>query len=292
MTTTISRPYRLPNGLEVEQLCPDNTLIAYREIFVDEIYRRSVEPLRDGDVVLDVGANIGLFTLYLNSLGKRLTVHCFEPIPATFAALEANVARHDRLGATLHEAGAANRSGTAEFTFYPKTSTSSSMYPDETPEMHAESNAYIASEIHRRSWGLTRWLPERFVAAGAERIRRNFQRAVRMPCRLVRLSDVIRAAGLPRVDLLKVDVEGAEFDCLEGIDPEHWPLVRRAIVEVHGGDGDRDRMERMLADRGLAILRTFRQSPEIFPRYYLIEAARPAAEAQAPHPRPTQETRA
>ena len=292
MTAAKTRPYRLPNGLEVEQLCPANTLIAYQEIFIEEIYRRSVDPLRDGDVVLDVGANVGLFMLYLNTLGKRLTVHCFEPIPVTFAALRANAVRYDRLGATLHEAGAANRNGTAEFTFYPKTSTSSSMYPDETPEMRAESNAYIAAEIHRRAWGLARWLPDRLVAALAERIRRHFQRAVRVPCRLVRLSDVIRAAGLPRVDLLKVDVEGAEFDCLEGLDPEHWPLVRRTIVEVHGGNVDRQRMERLLEDRGLTILRTYQQSPEIFSRHYLIEAARPATEAEAPHPRLIQETHA
>jgi FkbM family methyltransferase len=267
---------RLPMGLDVEQLCVENTMIAYREIFVDRIYGPSVADLADGDVVLDVGANIGLFTLYLNTLAKRLTVHCFEPIPQTFKALQMNMASHDRLAATLHNVGAANRDGVAEFTFYPKTSTSSSMYPDETQEAHDESNAYITSEIHRLSWGLTRFLPSRLMKSWAESVRRDFQRAVRVPCRLVRLSDVIRSAGLTRVDLLKVDVEGAEFDCIEGIDAEHWPLVRRAIVEVHGGATDRDRMERMLIDRGLSINRTFQQSPEIFSRHYLIEASRDA----------------
>lgn len=269
-----ARPLRLPNGLDVEQLCAENTLIAYREIFVDRIYGPSVADLTDGDVVFDVGANIGLFTLYLNTLARRLTVHCFEPIPQTFEALRVNMARHDRLAATLHNVGAANRDGVAEFTFYPKTSTSSSMYPDETQAAHDESNAYITSEIHRVSWGLTRFFPARFMKSWAESLRRDFQRAVRVPCRLVRLSDVIRSAGLTRIDLLKVDVEGAEFDCIAGIDAEHWPLVRRAIVEVHGGATDRDRMERMLVDRGLSINRSFRQSPEIFSRHYLIEASR------------------
>jgi len=265
---------RLPNGLEIDQLCPDNTMIAYQEIFVDEIYRRSVAGLPPNGVVFDVGANVGLFTLFLNTLGLPLTVHCVEPIPTAFAALEANMRRHDRLSATLHNAGAANRPGTTEFTFDPKTSTSSSMYPDETAEAHAESNAFIASEIHRRSFGLTRLLPSRWITAWAERVRQDYQRSHRVTCRLVRLSDIVRAAGLERIDLLKVDVEGAEFDCLEGIDEEHWPLIQRIIIEVHGGADDRVRMERLLERHGLTVERTYQQVPEIFVRHYLIEAAR------------------
>jgi FkbM family methyltransferase len=273
--TSLLSSLRLPNGLEIEQLCPANTMIAYQEIFREKIYRRSVAELRPGSVVFDVGANVGLFTLFLNTLEMPLTVHCFEPIPATFAALEANIRRHDRLAAILHQAGAADRAGTTEFTFYPKTSTSSSMYPDETAEAHAESNAFISSEIHRRSFGLTRWLPARWIAAWAERIRRDFQRSSRVSCRLVRLSDVVREARLDRLDLLKVDVEGAEFDCLEGIDDDHWPLIQRVIIEVHGGAEDRTRMEQLLERRGLTVERTYQQLPDIFSRHYLIEAARP-----------------
>lgn len=270
-------PLRLPNGMDVFQLCPSNTMIAFDEIFRDRIYVPIVESLDDEAVVLDVGANIGLFTLFLNQLGKKLTVHCFEPIPRTFEALKKNIAAHDRLGATLHNAGAADRDGFTQFTFYPKTSTSSSMYPDESPEAHSESNAYIASEMHRITRGWTRMLPRWAIGAIAERIRRNFQRSERVTCRLRRISDVIREAGLKRIDLMKIDVEGAEFDCVRGIDEDHWPLVKRVIIEIHGGEDDKDRMEKLLAERGLAIRRTFQQSPEIFSRHYLIEAVREAS---------------
>lgn len=253
-----TQPLRLPNGLAVEHSCAENTMFAYREIFVDEIYGPTVADLADGDVGLDVGANISLFTLYLNTLRKRLTVDCFEPTPQPFRALEANMARHDRLNAILHNAGAVHHGGIVEFTVYPKTLTSSSQHSDETPEAHDESNASIKSASQRLSRGLPR----------------DVQRAVRVPCGIVPLSDVIRSAGLTRVDLLKVDVKGAEYDCIEGSDAEHWPRVHRAIVKVHGSAADRERMECTLIERKLTINRTFPQSPEIFTRDYPIGAVR------------------
>ena len=38
---------------------------------------------------------------------------------------------------------------------------------------------------------------------------------------------------LRRVDLLKIDVEGAELDVLRGIEAAHWPLIRQVTMEVH-----------------------------------------------------------
>ena len=44
--------------------------------------------LRPGDVVLDIRAHVGFFTLRCaQAVGTRGEVHSFEPIPANFAAL-------------------------------------------------------------------------------------------------------------------------------------------------------------------------------------------------------------
>ncbi len=34
------------------------------------------------------------------------------------------------------------------------------------------------------------------------------------------------------MDLLKVDVEGAELDVLRGVDPQDWARIRQVVVEV------------------------------------------------------------
>lgn len=47
----------------------------------------------EGEVVVDVGANIGLYSYYLSSfVGPSGVVNSLEPVPSTFAILSANVA--------------------------------------------------------------------------------------------------------------------------------------------------------------------------------------------------------
>jgi hypothetical protein len=99
---------------------------------------------------------------------------------------------------------------------------------------------------------------------------------------LLRLSDLIAAHGLERVDLLKIDVEGAEFDAVAGIDAEHWPRIRQVTVEVHEGTAAGEKMEGLLAAAGFATAR-YQQSPVIFPRHWLVYAPRPAPAAPVAH---------
>ncbi len=52
--STVATPLRLPNSFEVHQLCRENTLITYGDIFEDGIYDESTSSLADGDVVSDI----------------------------------------------------------------------------------------------------------------------------------------------------------------------------------------------------------------------------------------------
>lgn len=269
----------LPGGLLFDTLCPENTRIIHEEIFGENVYDSGGLEYADGDTIFDVGANLGLFVLWLNTRLTRARVHCFEPVPQTFAGLERNVARHNRLDVVLHPVGASDRAEEVDFTFYPLTSSSSSRYPLDSPEAHADSRRFIRGELAKLgglrglvaargpSWIVDRW---------AESIRRHYQRPETVRCRLVRLSDVIREQGVDRIDLLKVDVEGAEFEALAGLDDEHWEIVRQAVVEVHGGADAAARMTRLLADRGFRTA-SVQQDPEVFVRHHLIYARRPAS---------------
>lgn len=55
----------LPNGLTVRCLAPAETLHIYREIWEERCYLQEGIAVPTGGTVLDVGANIGLFTLHL-----------------------------------------------------------------------------------------------------------------------------------------------------------------------------------------------------------------------------------
>lgn len=50
--------------------------------------------VRSGDTVLDIGANLGVYTLRLSELvGPTGQVHSFEPVPRTFRLLDHNIRR-------------------------------------------------------------------------------------------------------------------------------------------------------------------------------------------------------
>ncbi|KAG6015088.1 hypothetical protein E4U41_004708, partial [Claviceps citrina] len=92
-----------------------------------------------------------------------------------------------------------------------------------------------------------------------------------------RLSDLLRQtpgfAASPRVDLLKIDVEGAEMDVLRGVDDEHWPLVRNVVLEI--GD-DHAEAAALLEGKGFVVV-TERAAwaPEDL-NVYMIKAGRKA----------------
>ena len=75
---TAIRSIRLPNGDLVYGLNEDDTVMVYRDIFEDDCYRQHGVTIRDGDCILDVGANTGLFILFLNSILSRARVYAFE----------------------------------------------------------------------------------------------------------------------------------------------------------------------------------------------------------------------
>lgn len=53
---------------------------------------------------------------------------------------------------------------------------------------------------------------------------------------LTTISDLIVENRLERIDLLKVDVERAEMQVLEGIHKLHWTKISQVVAEVHGRD--------------------------------------------------------
>src|SRR5580698_10220999 len=64
-------------------------------------FNRLREWVRVGDWVVDIGANVGHYTLELSSLvGRTGRVFAFEPIPETFELLAAHAARCENQNVT------------------------------------------------------------------------------------------------------------------------------------------------------------------------------------------------
>lgn len=242
------RPVRrltLPNGMNVAYQVKPELLQFYDDIFEKQIYTKNGITLREGDCVFDVGANIGMFTVYTAWRWPRTRIFSFEPVPALFEILRDNAAR---AGAevTLFNCALSDHAGTADLTFYPNTSGMSSFYPNEEEE-----RAALRTLIHNE---LTQGKSEvESLLRYEDELVEQRLKSETVTCELRTLSSVIREHGIERIDLLKVDVEKAELDVLAGIEDADWRKIEQAVLEVHDLEGRIEAVTRLFQSHGFAV---------------------------------------
>jgi FkbM family methyltransferase len=79
-------------------LIPKNEVFRVRDIFGGDAYGIPLVYLPSTPLtIIDIGANVGLFALYMKSIHPDSQVHCFEPVPQTLRLLQKNTAPHQRI---------------------------------------------------------------------------------------------------------------------------------------------------------------------------------------------------
>jgi FkbM family methyltransferase len=96
--------YRLQPGVKIRLHCDSELCRLIHCIDFESTERQFVNAfLRPGDIFVDVGANIGLFTLVAaGRVGAEGKVYAFEPTKQTFERLEANVKLNGFTNTSLH----------------------------------------------------------------------------------------------------------------------------------------------------------------------------------------------
>jgi hypothetical protein len=98
-----------------------------------------------------------------------------------------------------------------------------------------------------------RYLPKFLTPFIARQIKKG---AVTVNCRLTTVSKVLEEHKIPKIDLLKIDCEGAELSVLQGIKNEHWPLIGKIVAEVHDVEGRMDVITKLLKSHGFINIHT------------------------------------
>ena len=74
----------------------------FKEIILDDCYLRGLPEFESENItILDIGANIGLFSLFMISRFPAARVYAYEPMPPNFDYLTENVERNRATGITL-----------------------------------------------------------------------------------------------------------------------------------------------------------------------------------------------
>lgn len=157
--------------------------------------------------------------------------------------------------------------------YYPNTPSLSTAHPGMWSDAEAElEEAVYGNAQHAPMW-YARLMPRFMAGFMARRLRKN---AVEVVCPLRTVSEIVAEHGLERIDLLKVDCEGAELDVLLGIDEKDWPKVQQAVLEVHDVDGQLAEIEGILHAHGLTEQVREKEPAFVNTRLSNVFARRPA----------------
>lgn len=227
----------LPNGSSVAHVNAGETALLYRRIFADQCYLQHGITLSPGDVVLDVGANIGMATLFFGQYCPGVVVHAFEPAKIPFSALAENMRQHAIKG-SCRQLALWERPGFRTFTYYPQTTLMSGMYTDA-----GEDSALTRAFLHNSGFD------ERNVA---DVLTQKYETRESLT-RATTLSREIASLGLSKIDLLKLDVEKSELHVLRGMADTDWPRLGQLVAEVHDIGGRLAEFTGLLRTRGFEV---------------------------------------
>ena len=149
-----------------------------------ETWQAISSSLADGAVFLDVGAHIGYFSLRSAArVGKNGLVVAFEPNPRTVKLLRDNVAASHAANVVIQPIACTDREQFVTIYEGPESNTG-------TASLSRENAAFFGAG------GSPAPVPQTVLGRP--------------------IDDVVRELGLKRVDVMKVDVEGAEYSVLRG----------------------------------------------------------------------------
>lgn len=206
-------PYRFRNGAKL-RIGRGVDHVPVIEIF----FREDYGAMPSDAVIVDLGASVGVFSVYAAATAKHVRIFAYEPMPESCRLAREN-ARLNGFEEAIRTSNYAvgGQAGDREL--------------------------YVA--------GTDFFFPTLLGPAG------NPQ-ADKIVVHCTTLAEILEANGLDRVDLLKMDIEGAEYEFLYGAPERCFEHIREIRMEYHDLDGDRRNvggLKRFLADRGFTLTR-------------------------------------
>lgn len=214
--------------------------------------------INDGDIVLDIGANVGVFSLRAAQKGPHVKVFSFEPIPDIHEVLDRNAKEYGDGRIVALPVGVSDQNASATFTYFPNTPALSTLHPEQWDNNPGAFKQAVRGTMTNPPEGM-KWMkliPPMFSGLIASYLVKG-KKTVK--CQLKTLSTVIREQHISQINLLKVDCEGAEWSVLQGIEDEHWPMIQSVVIEVHDISGRFEKVKKLLESKGFTKIHAERE---------------------------------
>lgn len=192
----------------------EGLLEGLQEIWLERIYTDDFYRPAPNDVIVDAGANVGLFTIYIARQNRRCRVLALEPFAENFKYLEANVARACLANVTCCEAALGAEAGIGQM---------------EAVGTRSLDHVLRMNDVRRE-------VRNSQIAVGGPQLASRDPR-VEVPggVRVLPLSGLFDLAGAPEIDFLKVDIEGSERSVFSAATADVLGRIQRIAMEYHDG---------------------------------------------------------
>lgn len=166
--------------------------------------------IKPGDVILDIGANVGLVSISLLKAQPEVgKIYAFEPLPDTFAKMKHNIELNGRLE-KIHpvNVGMSDKMGEVVF-FLPGAAEAASMQPN-------MDEFYMQESVDGQYTGV--------------------KKMDKVKCKVTTLDEYVAENNIDRINFIKIDVEGNEKNVLAGgadVLKKHHPIVYCEMLRKH-----------------------------------------------------------
>ena len=188
-------------------------ILTFNEVIKEQVYRTIFERVKKCDTVIDLGGNIGLASLYFANRYPACRLFAVEPHPETYRMLVSN----------LSELIASGRCQTLQAAVWGSEKASAA-------DPSQESDHYSAFATRE--------------AAGNENPEETM---IGLPIR-----KIIAESGFSKIDLLKIDIEGAEVELFKG-DSNWLNEVGAIAIEFHHDSRRVSEFDRLMKEHKFRI---------------------------------------
>jgi len=241
----------LPNGQKLFYIDKLTALDSYDEIYNDNDYLKHGIKVKEGNIIFDVGANIGLFSRFIAQQAPNLKIFTFEPVPAIFEVLEANLAEI-KAEVKNYNIGLGELTEKIEINYYPRVSADSAIIPF---DYDLKVNRYVENykETICKTVPIARLVPNFLRKHLVKSVINRLYKKEIATCQIRPLSEIIKENNINRIDFLKIDAENYESQVLAGILDNDWKKINQISMEVHehikGGEGLLNRINKILESK-------------------------------------------
>ena len=191
------------NGLVIYFVPSSGELGTYYDIFGKKIYTADPKWIpKERDIIFDVGANIGLYTILASKYAKNCKIFSFEPNPYAFERLQRNVRENSLENIELFQMAVGKDICKQKFQLYSTFTTIGHL-------VKKNKNTGISID-HNIEVDVTN------------------------------IDFIVQKYSIPLINILKIDVEGYEIEVLRGA-RESLGKIQRIVLEPHGyGDPEKE----------------------------------------------------